>query len=220
MSDKISVLKEDQSPYPEIEKRYLAFMHDICVRLRYIDLYITKHPPQANFRKIWLESMCLQLRMICENIAMATLVANYKDYNYRKKDIGSFYQPHAIKEMLSYINPNHYPLPFVVGANFEEKKKRAVEKKDFSLSHDELLQLWVDTSEILHCRNPFKKTPQKMFSEESIIKYCGRIRYFIAMHVVVLKNFENKGFLVTVDIFTHKDHRMNYINNINLITSI
>ena len=92
---------------------YRELMREIKFRTEFIGA-LGANPKLAIHNWTWIESICLQIRMILENIALACLVANGDQLSKLPKRIEKEYHAEAVLNRLDKINPDCYPQPVVL----------------------------------------------------------------------------------------------------------
>lgn len=93
----------------KILSSYADLMNEIKIRISHINVAITG---ELNLPVILVNEFCfLQLRMICETIALACLVAHGDLDGTKGHNISNEYSADKILKRLAELRPNSYPLP-------------------------------------------------------------------------------------------------------------
>jgi len=139
---------KDTMPYvrvmEEIKRR--VFVIGACLD----DKTLLTGPPRV-------ETAALQLRMVTELIALASLAANKELFEQQSMRFESHWHPQAIIKDLEKINPNFYPRPVKAGSSDSAGVVGHEPLKDGYLTRDGLVEIHGRCGNILHARNPFGK---------------------------------------------------------------
>ena len=98
---------------PNSQHLYRELLRETRFRNLYIEAVGNK-PHLGVYRQTRIESICLQLRLILENIALACLVANGDRLDKLPKKIEKEYHAETILRRLARINPDCYPRPLIL----------------------------------------------------------------------------------------------------------
>lgn len=129
---------------PERAKLYLDLMDE--VRLR-VELVARLVEDCEQWRPQFLQEICwLQLRMICETIAIACLLAHgdVKGRNQLDRQ-----KPHEIFTIMKDINPDFFPKPIIVTVKDGHAKVKQRDDRQFMAAKD-LEKLWNMAGDRLH----------------------------------------------------------------------
>lgn len=94
-------------------QKYIRVMETIKGRHEHIGWIIENARPTRRISRFTVESICLQLRMIIEDIAVACVVANANEMPGLARSLRGEYRPSRILRELEKINPLCYPIPMV-----------------------------------------------------------------------------------------------------------
>lgn len=193
----------------KVEKRnqlYANLMDEVKVR---IDCISTICNGRGNFPSVIVrEFSYLQLRMLCELIALSCLVAHGDISSLQAHQVGKSYSADEIIDRLTKLRPHFYPIP---GKQIWSGPGQPVgfDVIDPSpLPKEELLSLYGKTHRYLH-RGSLKKmlsmdVPIDMRVDiPEIIKYAQKINDLLSHHVIavserhvilcVLRNMDNNN---------------------------
>ena len=146
-----------------------------------------------------IESAALQLRMIFELIALASLAANKELFAKQSQRFEKHWHPSAIIKNLEKINPNFYPEPISVS----EPDSLGIRTHDRSLSgyltKEELVEAHGKLGNILHSRNPFaKKIDYEQYAKQ-IILLTNKVVALLATHQIRLLGDEHFYFVLMAE---------------------
>ena len=179
---------------PDI-KAYRAVMEEIKLRR---DVVSALHDKRISvmYRATHVESMVLQVRMITELVALASLAANKSIFEEHKKKFENHWHPKAILKDVESLNPNFYPLPIVeVPSRNTRVKMELLSMKAGFMKRDELIQVHRECGKRLHAQNPFGKDVDYDYYEKMIPKWMERIGKLLSCHQIKLLN-GNRFYLV------------------------
>jgi len=134
-------------------KMYLALMQEVIIRLDAMAVISKIHTIP---RKLVIEICYLELRLLCEVIALGCLVA-HGDIKLSKK-IENTYEADKIILALGKLKPHFYPQACLIELQAPGRKSVTVTEADPSkhLSKEKLIALWRYTGDVLH-RSPLRK---------------------------------------------------------------
>ena len=110
-------------------QKYTDAMQTIKGRKEHIDWIMNNAESRGKVSKFMIESICLQLRMMIEDIAVACAIANADEMPELVSALRKEYRPQKILKGLEEINPECYPTPIVENVegsqgNFRETHNR------------------------------------------------------------------------------------------------
>ncbi|QBB72011.1 hypothetical protein ELE36_17480 [Pseudolysobacter antarcticus] len=103
-----------------------------------------------------VECAALQLRMVLELIALASLAANKELFQKQSIRFEKRWHPGEIIKDLEKLNPRFYPIPFR-SSEPDDSGVRSHLPFDRFLSKDKLVEVHGRCGNVLHARNPFGK---------------------------------------------------------------
>ena len=111
-------------------QKYTQVMQTIKGRKEHIDWIMDSAGSIGKVSTFMIESICLQLRMMIEDIAVACVIANADEMPALARGLRGEYRPNLILKGLEKINPECYPTPIVENvegshSNFRDTYNRA-----------------------------------------------------------------------------------------------
>ena len=94
-------------------QKYVDVMHRIRGRIDYVNGIFSVAESGGNVSYFMVESICLQLRMSIEDIAVACIIANSSEMPELANKLRKEYRPSRILKSLEAINAECYPIPMV-----------------------------------------------------------------------------------------------------------
>ena len=179
---------------PDI-KAYTAVMEEIKRRTTVVFALLNQEI-KVIYRATQVESMVLQVRMITELVALASLSANKSIFEKNRKKFENHWHPKKILKDVESLNPNFYPVPIV-----ETPLKNTLAKTDLVnmktgfMESDELIQVHGRCGNILHAKNPFGKDANYDYYKKMVPKWMDRIMKLLNCHQIKLLN-GNRFYLV------------------------
>jgi hypothetical protein len=168
---------------------YANLMDEVKARINVLDSAAVgdmRYPPP------FVREFCyLQLRMLCELIALSCLVAHGDITLLQPHKLGKSYSADDILERMEKLRPDFYPLPF--------RQSKDVRGQVMTLLHPsplpktELLKLYAQTHKHLH-RGSLKKLISSDSSIEmtvdmpEIIRWAQKIHDLLAIHTIVISS--------------------------------
>ena len=154
---------------PNTQDVYRELMREIRYRNLYIEA-VGNNPQLGIYRQTRIESICLQIRMILENIALACLVANGDQLEKLPKKMEKEYHADIILKRLDGVNPGCFPRPLVLMADSKPSLSSAhsipvtLPEKYIGeliarpgtdwMTREEFKEIYGKLGGILHARNP------------------------------------------------------------------
>ncbi|CAH0339618.1 hypothetical protein [Rhizobium sp. CECT 9324] len=186
---------------------YVQLMEEVKVRLTSITA-LTQD--QRGIASPLVREFCfLQLRMLCELIALGCLVANGDILARSARDLGTKYKPKEMFDAVEKLHPRFYPSPRTptrteTGWHFNDYNHHF-------LSREELVSLWGRCGDILHkggLKKIINRKPpiQRSFQDVSswVLKIQGLLNVHQIEHVghnsglIIYMNFGDENGVVTV----------------------
>ena len=126
------------------------------------------------YRATHVESMVLQVRMITELVALASLAANKSIFEQNRTKFEDYWRPKEILKDVESLNPNFYPRPIVeVPLKNSRAKNELVEMNTGFMKRDELIQVHRECGKRLHAQNPFGKAVDYDYYEKNDTEMDG-----------------------------------------------
>ena len=102
-----------------------------------------------------VETAALQLRMVLELIALASIAANKELFEQQSLRFEKHWHPAKIIRDLEKLNPKFYPIPFQSVESNSSGVRDHQPLLDGYLTKEELVEVHGKCGNILHARNPF-----------------------------------------------------------------
>ncbi len=174
---------------PKIDKvlqRYCSLMEEI--KYRTYSIGIIRKSPLPN--GVIYESCFLQLRLICETIALACLVAHDDVSASRRSKFMDAYKADWIIKAMEKLHPAFFPLPGKQVLDTNGKPTKLIEIKSSFLTKEELIKLYTKAGNILH-RAKFKDIGQdKAFNLIEVDELTEKVINLLNHHQIQLFNPE------------------------------
>lgn len=171
----------------EVMARYLALMQEIKDRTNAIRIAATNQLPVHP--RIGVKLSYLQLRMVCELIALASVMAHgdlgvVLDTKIKQED-----RPGVLLKMLEKVHPECYPRPFKQTRNSRGEPTGGEDITGF-LTRDELPKLYGLCGNELH-KGKLERIGRFPKTEDSyriILSWYGKILLLLGMHKIKVYN--------------------------------
>ena len=160
-------------------QKYTQVMQTIKGRKEHIDWIMDSAESMGKVSTFMIESICLQLRMMIEDIAVACVIANADEMPDLARGLRGEYRPNLILKGLEKINPECYPTPMVENVegsqgNFRDTYNRP--EGDW-LTRDEAVEEYGRLSSFVH-RN-LKAYNGSSVDYLELYQKCGYLEYKI-----------------------------------------
>ena len=184
----ISAAEVSLLPSAEDMQRYADCMEEIKRRVDVIECFLSGKC-QAMYLGTTTESICLQLRVVLELIAMSSLVANKSAYEKAHGDFRSRWKAKQILKEIENLNPHFYPQPTsqVVDPAMG-KVTETIPVEGGYLTRQDFEHLYDSVSDFLHAENPYAVgagCDSRSFLDE-VPKWMSRIWALLNHHQVQL----------------------------------
>jgi hypothetical protein len=185
---------------------YRALMEDIKRRLGCLRWLASGDLSLGDERLNW-ELSALQLRMVLESIAFASLSAHRDSYSRVHAKFATHWKAARLMRELAAIHPEFYPQPLRLD-RLKEGGIRHFARLDGFLTQDEFVELYDVCSQLIHMHNPFGEL-KPIYIRLTLGEWISRIQallktHFIQMHgidqlwVVQMEGGENNAVQVAV----------------------
>ncbi len=170
---------------PDIDA-YVQVMAEIKRRTD-VTFAFLKDPTKAIYKATQVESMVLQVRMITELVAMASLAANREIFERNEKKFAKHWHPDKILKDIEDINPGFYPAPITeVPSGDPRYKNMLVDMTDGFMTRNELVQVHGRCGDVLHAQNPYGKKTNYGEHAALVQQWMERIKNLLNCHKVQL----------------------------------
>ena len=191
---------------PDI-KVYASVMEEIKRRTSVIHSFLIGNS-NALYKPTNIESIYLQIRMILELIALASIAANKPIFEENQKKFHKHWNPSAILKDIERLNPNYYPEPIrEVPSRTEGVENDLVAIKDGFLTKDELISIHGKSGNILHARNPYNKHFDYQEYDSQIPQIMEKIKCLLNCHQIRLLGDHDFFYLIHM-----KEEGDNYVH--------
>ena len=179
---------------PDI-KAYIAVMEEIKHRTKVV-LALHDQRISVMYRATHVESMVLQVRMITELVALASLAANKSIFEQNRTKFEDYWHPKKILRDIEKLNPNFYPRPIVeVPLRNSRAKNELVSMKTGFMKREALIQVHRECGKRLHAQNPFGEAVEYDYYERMVPEWMEGIKNLLNCHQIKLLN-GNRFYLV------------------------
>lgn len=192
---------------PDIEI-YASVMQEIKRRTSVIYSFL-RGKSNALYKATDVESIYLQIRMILELIALASIAANKKIFEANQKKFHKHWNPSAILKDIEKINPNYYPEPVKEVPSKQEGIVNEIQLlKSGFLTKEELVSIHGRSGNILHARNPYNKNIDYQEYEPQIPQILSKIKLLLNNHQIRLLG--DQDFFYLIHMKEERDDRVHY----------
>jgi hypothetical protein len=138
-----------------------------------------------------VETAVLQLRMVLETIALASLTANKEIFQLQSLQFEKHWHPGNIVKDLERINPRFYPNPIRESEPDERGIRDHEPLIDGFLTSKELIEVHGRCGDILHARNPFRPSIDYDAFFSKVIFWTNRVVNLLNTHEIRLLGDEH-----------------------------
>ena len=160
-------------------QKYAQAMQTIKGRKEHIDWINNSVESMGKVSTFMVESICLQLRMMIEDIAVACVIANADEMPDLASGLRGEYRPNRILKGLEKINPACYPTPMVENVEGSQGNFRDINDRPEGdwLTRDEAVEEYGRLSNFVH-RN-LKAYSGNPVDYVELYGNCGYLEYKI-----------------------------------------
>jgi hypothetical protein len=134
---------------------YVAVMEEIKRRTALVYALIDRNI-LVMFEATHVETMVLQVRMITELIALASLAAHKAIFEVQQKKFEKHWDPVQILKNVERLNPDFYSRPISeIPSQQEGVKSHLVDLQSGFMTREELVEIHGRCGNVLHARNPY-----------------------------------------------------------------
>src|SRR4051812_28295584 len=134
---------------PEEEKRYVDYMTDIKNRIDFLQNTQLQMPAQ-----VVAEIYALQLRKIVEGVVFSSLTANREKYSELHANFARHWRIRPIIKSIKTFNNEYLPIP-VLEIERDGQPAWDYPKGAQFFTEDNLIEIYDDSSAIIHSEKPF-----------------------------------------------------------------
>ena len=169
---------------------YVNIMEEIKYRVNVIAGLINKEINMMYYIT-QAESIALQIRMIIESIALASLSANKSLFEQEGNKFKKYWKADRIFEDIEKQNPDFYPRPIKeLPSNIPGIKAESVDIEDGFMTRDEIIQVHQQCCDFLHAKNPYAQERDYGGLMTQIPNWLDRIKRLLNNHQIKLLNDE------------------------------
>jgi hypothetical protein len=170
---------------PDIEA-YNAVMEEIKRRTAVVSALLN-NTATVLYKATQVESMVLQVRMITELIALASLAANKSIFEENQRKFQKHWDPVKILKDVESLNPNFYPRPIIeVASKNPGVKSDFIDMEAGFMHRAELIKVHGQCGNALHARNPYGKPFDYGVYEKLVPVWIERIIKLLNCHQIRL----------------------------------
>ena len=184
-------------------KAYISFMEEIKHRTTVINELIN-HQINMRYNVIQVESIALQIRMIIESIALASLSANKLLFEQESDKFKKWWNAKLIFKDIEEKNPNFYPKPIKPGV-----KAELVDIEDGFMTREEIVDVYDSCCKLLHAKNPYAEDRNYEGFTAQARKWMDGIINLLNSHIIKLLN-DDGFYLVNMREDARKDRANMY----------
>lgn len=187
---------------------YATVMEEIKRRTSVIYSFL-RGTSSAMYRATQIESIYLQIRMILELIALASLAANKPLFEENRRKFHKHWNPSDILRDIEALNPGYYPKPIREAPSSKPGVVNdLVAITTGYLTKDDLITFHGKTGNILHARNPFREELDYAEYEKQVPEVMDKIRTLLNSHQIQLQ--DEQDFFYLVHMKEERDDRVHY----------
>lgn len=198
---------------------YCNVMEEIKQRTSVIDFFLVGKG-HALYEPTTLESIGLQIRKILELIAMASLVANKKEYEKVYSNFASAWNAEYLLKDLERVNADFYPKPVVEKpSDNPEVKNHLEDRSNDYLTKKEFIKVYKKCGAIMHASNPMGRKIGYEYYKKSFPEWRQKIINLLNNHQIRLLG--HRGFYL-IHIKENRDDKVHFYEFTpvqNIITS-
>lgn len=130
----------------------------------------------------------LQLRMLCELIALSCLVAHGDIKETKSLKFKKAWQADDIIKMLENLHPDFYPIP-IADAGKKDGVRAFDQRRDPYLTKEDILTLYAKCGQVLHrgtLKKLISKTPPVQVHFPDILAWLQKISALLSAHRILL----------------------------------
>lgn len=170
---------------PDIQA-YTSVMEEIKRRSAVVSALLNNRVT-VMYKATQVESIVLQVRMITELIALASLAANKPIFEENQRKFEKHWDPVRILKDVKALNPGFYPKPIIeVPSKVAGIKNELVDVTAGFMERNELIEVHGRCGNVLHARNPHGKPLDYGAYEGMIPGWMERIMRLLNCHQIRL----------------------------------
>ena len=188
---------QSAQPKPDFEI-YMEMMEGIKGRIEVVKGLMSRKI-DMRYALPQVESIALQIRMIVESIALASLSANKSIFEREGDKFKEFWKAKLIFRDIKNINPDFFPKPleeFPSDTPGEENITNTRYIEEGFMTDDEMIEVYDQVCKFLHVKNPYSDEKASVLDIGSkVANWINRIIKLLNSHQIKLLN-DDKFYLV------------------------
>ena len=184
-------------PKPDFEV-YMEMMEGVKSRIEVVKGLMGRNINMI-YDVVQVESIALQIRMIVESIALASLSANKSVFEREGDKFKEFWKAKLIFRDIKNINPDFFPKPleeFPSDTPGEEHITNTRYTEEGFMTHDEMIAVYDEICKFLHVKNPYSDEKVSILDISSkVASWINRIIKLLNSHQIKLLN-DDKFYVV------------------------
>jgi hypothetical protein len=138
-----------------------------------------------------IEAMVLQVRMIMELVALASLAANKAIFEQNQEKFEKHWDPVKILKDVERLNPRFYPRPVIeIPSATPGVMNDLVDLADGFMTRQELIEIHGRCGNVLHAHNPYGRPFDYAAYERLVPTWMDRIMKLLNCHQIKLLDDE------------------------------
>lgn len=135
------------------------------------------------------ESMALQIRMIIESIALASLAAHKSLFEKENNKFKKLWDVHKIFKAIEKKNPGFYPKPVKeTPSNTPGVKSEIADIEEGFMTRNEIIKVHIQCCHLLHAKNPYAQQRNYEGFIAQVPNWMDRIKKLLNSHQIKLLN--------------------------------
>lgn len=186
---------------PDIEA-YLLIMQEIKRRTSVV-VALSNGEIKVGYVATQIETMALQLRMILELVALASLSANKSLFEKNAKKFHKYWHAGEILKDIEKINPGFFPRPMkTISSKVPDMDWEFTDLQEGFMTREELIEVHGRCGKILHAQNPydvgidyhkFRKSIKSWIEQVICLLDCHAIHIINQPDIYLINMNENGG---------------------------
>jgi hypothetical protein len=191
---------------PDIDA-YISIMEEIKRRTSVVHALLGEKV-RVIYLATQIETMALQIRMILELIALASLSANKSIFEENAKKFNKHWHPGEILKDIENINPGFFPQPIKeVPSKTPGIVNDLIDLKEGCMTREELIEVHGRCGNILHAQNPYGKGIDYHEFRKSIENWIAKIICLLNCHKI---HFIDQPNFYLIHMKEDRDDRVHY----------
>lgn len=178
------------------QSKYLKLMKFIKLRTEVVWRLVDGRASVV-YEATTIETAILQIRIILEHIALASLIANKEKYAQVRATFEKDWHANRIFKDLERINPYFYPEPIIEKETGKQDVTREhIAKTDGFLTREKFAEVYSKCSALLHASNPFAAETDYDYYKRELPNWLNEIICLLNSHQIRPVDYQNLYYLV------------------------